>query len=448
MADAAAHRDDDERADMPIATARPRRPLLARSVAAAGVAAVVLGAGVGTSYALTAHAAGGASSPSGAVQELLTAADHSDVLGALSVLDPGERSALEPNLVTLVHQLTRLQVLSPAASLRSMHGVTLHFSGVRTKTTPLTPNLASVALTAGTVTEGSRLAQLPLGRFVRQLAGARLHGASESTNSAATGREGIATVRVGGRWYVSLGYTIAVDSLRSAGRTGAPPPGGIAPVGHASAAGAVRGLLTQASRFDLRRVIADLAPGELGAVQAYAPLFLPRARRALASAAKRVTIQLGTVVVRTRPVPGGVLAQVHLPDLTVHIRPSTTIAFRHGCLVETVAGTSLRNCRGGATSASAALAALPSAVRQALAPLLSIGTRLGHEHLETGILAVDEGGRWYVSPTGTLLHDLDTVLGGFRPSDLTAFARVLTELGRSAGTTTVAAPATHRSASA
>ena len=59
-------------------------------------------------------------------------------------------------------------------------------------------------------------AKLPVGSFVSTLTHGLLSGAKQtSTSNVTTGREAIVTEQVNGTWYVSLGYTIAYDALRS-----------------------------------------------------------------------------------------------------------------------------------------------------------------------------------------------------------------------------------------
>ena len=200
----------------------PRRRLLRRPVLSSAVAVVLIGSGVGTSLAVNTSAAPGADTPADAVQQLFAAADNADVLSALAVVAPGERSAIEPGLTGLVDQLKHLDVLSSSASLSHVDGLSLMFSRVQTSTTFLTSNLAAVSITSGKVNGSVNLAQLPLGSFVRGLAGSALTHTETSSSSAATGRSAIATVEQGGRWYVSLGYTAAVHALRAKGESGAP----------------------------------------------------------------------------------------------------------------------------------------------------------------------------------------------------------------------------------
>ncbi|MCU1491941.1 MAG: hypothetical protein JWM85_3346 [Acidimicrobiaceae bacterium] len=410
----------------PATAGRPRRwrqhPLLT-----VGAAVVLVGAGVGTSVTVGSSSPSGASSPSDAVQQLLTAANHSDVLGALAVLEPGERDAIEPGLTNLVGQLQRLDVLSGSASLSHVSGVSFGFSGVSTTTDYLNSNLAAVTLTSGTDTVHADLSKLPLGSFVLAHAGSQLHGTRTSTSSAKTGRYVIATVQEGGRWYVSLGDTYAVDAVRaSGGGSGAPPAsGGVQPVGAATPEGAVTSLLQSVSSFDLRGLIADLPPDEMGALQAYAPLFLPKGERAFAAEGQRVHITISNLKLSSRSIGDSTLVTIDSMDLKVTAGSSVVFSYSNGCATVTLQGKSIRRC---GRDEAAAKKAVPATLQPVLTEIMPILQRLSKERPALGLMTVQENGRYYVSPIRTLLQDVDATLGAFRPSDLTTFASAFAQI--------------------
>ena len=215
-----------------------RRGVRGRVAVAVAIVVVLVAAGVGTSIALSGSSSntGGASSPGGAVAALLAAADNSDVIGALDTLAPGERAALEPGLQNIVSQLKRLKVLSSAADLNHIAGTSLQFGGIRTRTDYLSSDVAAVSLTSGKVTSSVVPSQLPLGSFVKDLAGAALGGPSKTrTTPVSTTDCGqtaaqmagctsvIGTVKLDGSWYVSIGYSIAIDALKDTFKSEAPP---------------------------------------------------------------------------------------------------------------------------------------------------------------------------------------------------------------------------------
>ena len=384
------------------------------------VALLLVGGGVGAAVALSSSSSG-PSSPSSAVDSLLASANHSDLLGALAVIAPGERNAIEPGLTELVNQLIRLHVLSSNAHLGNVSGISLHFSGVHTKTEMLTSDLAAVRITSGSVTTSVSGKQLPLGSFVDHLASGVLGSyAKTQTSSAKTGRAAIVTEKVNGTWYVSIGNTIAVDELRSSGQNGAPPPVSqeVEAVGSATAEGAVRTLLLDAASFNLRGIIADLPPGEMGALQAYAPLFLGKANTSIERAREAVKLKVTNMALSGTSVAGGTLVHVGALGLSATLR-GVTIGYQGGCVtIATQNGTTIRKCPTKSEMSALskqALSALPS-------PLRRMVLRLGKSHPSSGFLVVNEGGRWFVSPTATLFDDVNGYLGIFEPQDLTAIA--------------------------
>ncbi len=234
-----------------VATPNPKHRL--RIMAAAIAAVLLVGAGAGTAIGLS-GGSGGNETPAAAVNALLTAAQNSDLLGALDAIAPGERAAIEPGLVTFIHQMQRLDVLSAGADPSHVTGLTFRFRGIQTSTEYLEPTIAAVTITHGTMTSGADIASLPLGSFVTGLTGSLAGKPSSShAGSASTGRSSIATVDDDGSWYVSLGYTIAVDALRSGGGTGAPPSPSLAvqPTGATTPEGAVSDFLDSLSALNL-----------------------------------------------------------------------------------------------------------------------------------------------------------------------------------------------------
>jgi len=399
----------------PTATASPGRRR-ARALVAIALVVALAGTGIGVSFALSGDTSGGSASPAGAVGELLTAADHSDLLGALDALVPGERDAIEPGLVGLVDQLKRLHVLSASADPADVAGLSFHFANVTTRTQYLSPALAEVSITGGHVSTAYDLAKLPLGSFVTGIAGAALHRSQSSTQRANTGQSGIVAVKQNGSWYVSLGYTEAVDSLRAGGHHDVlPPAGGITPAGGSTPDAAVASFVRSAASFDLRGLIADLAPDEMAALQAYAPLFLDRADASTARARAAASIQVNELGLSSQPLGDATLVRIDSLGMVLNVKSiRLTMTFADRCVTVALPGKITHECATGSERAKE-LALLP-------APLRPILERLSGVHPDTGIVTVEVGGQWYVSPTRTLLQDVDAELGAFRPQDLATIA--------------------------
>lgn len=399
-----------------------RRSRLRRGLALV-VAVALVGGGAGAAFALSSPSSG-AANPAAAVGDLLGAANHSDLLGALDAIAPGERQAIEPGLTGLVRQLERLGVLSSGTNLADISGFGLHFSKIAMTTQSLSSDLAAVTITSGAVTESVDPSKLPAGAFLSSLAGGSLRGGERSqTTSLRSGPSGaIVTEKVGGGWYVSLAYTIVVDALRAKGGSGAPPSvgGAITPSGGGSADDAVRAFIDDSAAFNLSGLIADFAPGEMGAVQTYARDLIGRAIAPLAKAEAEFHLKVTSVRFSDSNVSGGTLVKVSDVGLSASVR-GTTIAIRGGCVVVTTPSTTTRRCPSAASRSAEdqrLLGVLPASLR-------SLGTRLLTTHPAIGIVAVNENGAWFVSPTATLLDDVDAYLSILRPQDLQAIVNLV-----------------------
>lgn len=397
------------------ADAKPRT--ISRRLAAIIVAIALVGGGTGAAIALS-SVSSGAQDPASAVDNLLSAADHSDALGVLDAIAPGERQAIEPGFSDLVNQLERLGVLSQGTNLSDIAGLTLHFSKVALTTRTLTPDLVAVSITGGTVTETVDPAKFPIGTFVDQFAPSVIRGAVRSeTAPVRTGSSAIVTEDVNGSWHVSLGYTIVYDALRAKGESGIPQDlaGEIHPTGAASADDAVRAFIDNSAAFNLSGLIGDLAPGEMGALQTYAPEILGRAESALGNEQSKIHLKVTGMNLSDSAVNGGTLVKVSDLGLSASIG-AITITIKNGCVSETTVAGTTSHCPSPASKSAEArrvLAVLPSSLRP-------LATRLLTTHPAIGIVALDEGGGWYLSPVATALDDIDAYLSILQPQDLVA----------------------------
>ena len=118
------------------------------------------------------------------------------------------------------------------------------------------------------------------------------------------------------------------------------------------------------------------------------------------------------------PVSGGTLVKVKDLGLSASVR-GFTIGIKGGCVsVTTPAGTNQSICPT-ATSKSREEQRLLSVLPPSLRPLTS---RLFTMRPAIGIVAVNQDGAWFVSPTATVLYDLDASLSILQPQDLQTIA--------------------------
>jgi hypothetical protein len=388
-------------------------------------AVVLVGAGTGASLVLAgATGDSGASSPAAAVQQMIAALNKSDVIGVLDNLAPGERNALEPGLRDIFGQLKRMGVLSSAADLDDITGLHVSEQGMAASTDQLTPDLAAVTVSGGTNSEAVDPGQLPLGSYFQGLVDKAMNGRAVSTSGPNNGKATLGTVKVDGGWFVSLGYSIAINALRSSGQSGAPPTTGqLQPVGASSPQGAVQALFGSVSQLDLTGLLEDLDPQELAAVDAYAPDWLPSAQRALDKLQGQVSISFGNLAFSTQAVDSGTLVKVD-NSLTLSVKAhGVDVEYANGCYTISGNGSHEHECiSSGGQYEAKLLDLLPQAVQP-------IFKRLATMRPDTGFATVQENGKWFVSPTRTYLGAISAELSEFQPGDIQAIIQNASGIG-------------------
>lgn len=259
---------------------RPSRPRLLPA------AAVALGVVLLVSTLVVAFVAAntndGARTPEGAVQALFQAITERDVIGVVEVLPPGERHAIGESLPTLAEQLQRLGFVADV-SLEDVGG-SVSVEGLTLSTREFSGEVVRVDVTGGVLRASWARGNEPitdLGRSLLNKLGLDVAGPGEEVSVDFADRPlHLMTVKEAGGWHVSLYFTIA-ESLRR--DTDAPEPWwgrGPAAIGADTADAAVRDLFKAASDPDPGRAQSIAYPDEMRALYDYAPLFLPETRRA------------------------------------------------------------------------------------------------------------------------------------------------------------------------
>ncbi len=258
------------------------QPTPKRRIAGIGALVVALGGGFAlTTIAATGGHDGGASTPEAAVEAFVDALEDRDVLGALDLLDPAESDALVDVVRRSADEAVRVGLLSDDADLSDVAGASLGVEGLVLTTELIATDLAVVHLSEGVVDVRFDMAALPFGDELRSrtaeggVIGEPTDLAEEDLN--------IATVRRSGRWYVSVGFSIAEAARRGAG-VEYPVEAAAAPEGFGSPVAAATAFWERLAGFDIRGAVAMAAPGEGDALARYASLWLPSAERALADA--------------------------------------------------------------------------------------------------------------------------------------------------------------------
>jgi len=403
---------EPEVALLPLAHRRRGRVFLTIAAAVA-----LVGAGTGTSLALSSHSAAGASTPAGAVSNLFTALGNSDVIGMLDAVVPGERDAIEPGLQDIFDQLKRLGILSAGADLGDLTGLSAQYKGFTTGTDQLSAGVAAVTLTGGAVTGSVDPSQVPLASYFKDLLGAALGGKPQTGTSSSTSPLVLGTEEVGGSWYVSLGYTIAINALKDGGRSEALPAAvaALQARGASTPQGAVQDLFNDVSNLDLEGLLADLPPDEMTALDAYAPDWLPKAQSVIGSVKGDVSIAFGNLTFTTQSLNDGTLVQIG-KGMTIDVSArGVQVNYANGCFTATYQGQTTHECRSQESQANdKILQVLPPAVQ-------SIVGRISSATPDLGFVTVEENGSWFVSPVRTVLQEISASLALFQPSDIQTF---------------------------
>lgn len=393
------------------------------SKAVRGLVVTIVLALLAAGFALiTMSGGGGADTPSAAVEQLAAAVGSEDTLAALQVLAPAERDALGASLNSLVTELRRLGVITDGASMRSVSGLDLDVKGLRLEELPVTDGITSVRIAAGSLVSKINGEQLPVGPVLRTLLDNSATGMTEEagTDGSFVLRGGsteaspfefpkggtaplgpdliLTTVERGGRWYVSIGYSIAEAARRDAN---APIPrlaDRVGAKGSDSPEAAVRALLDAGAALDPRRAIEVVAPDEAAALHDYAPLFLPQSEVAIALARSK-----------------GLSASIQQLELSTQRRGDAAIV-----TVERLQAKGSYDGKGGTVDYDGKCVVMKSDSDEPISSCdpdsLIPGPRGGPPNVTFS--AVQEGGLWYVSPLRTWLDGMVTSLRKVDRADL------------------------------
>jgi hypothetical protein len=273
-----------------------------RRAAGIGATIAVIAGGVGISTLAFQGASnpGGADSPEEAVQAFTEALEREDVLGMIDVALPEEVSALRSVFEDATNEVERVGILDESFSLAGVQGVDVAVPGLTLTTENLDTDLAVVTATGGTLDAAFDPASFPLGAIVREVLGDELSASTTSQPLSGTDPPVmLATVARDGRWYVSLGFTVAEYARLAAGAE-FPSPVAIERVGSESPEAATLAFYERLAALDLEGAIAMMAPGEGDALLRYSPLFVPDAQAAIERArAEGLTVSISGLDLQT-----------------------------------------------------------------------------------------------------------------------------------------------------
>lgn len=270
-----------------------------RWVAVVVALALVAGGTYATAQLLSDDA--GAGSPEEAGEQLLAAVTRSDLLGIIELLPPSERQVLGDIATELSDQADRLGLVDETFRLDGFPGLDIEVEDPEFEVVELGDGLARVSLVDGqaSVEVDGELVAGSLGEVVEEIAEANdaeveVEDSEGSTDIGEIVDEAVddadldggevlnpftvAVVEQDGRWFPSLGFTIAELIRMDMDQFGDGPPApdlddGVEPDGADSPEEALQALLEAALDGDGEAALAVLDPGDAGSVQVYADVF-------------------------------------------------------------------------------------------------------------------------------------------------------------------------------
>ena len=400
-------------------TSSPRRgrgKIIAAAVAVVAVGAAAVFA-VNQGVLDDDSAPAGSASPEELGERTLEAFRNTDALGAAELLLPGERRAISDPAFDMIDELERLEVLSDV-NLEDVNGVdvTLENEDVEVAETNV-DDIVHLNITADATVEVNA-DELPTGPVLDDVD-------TESSTTQEPFDLQLVGVQEDGEWYLSLFYFAAEQARQSTfdSETGDVPAipeasQAVAPIGADSPEGAIDNMLAALEATDLKAAIAGIDPGEAGALQRYAPLFLDDAQTEFEEQAVSITVTEKDLRVEG----DGDQRQVFVEDFAMKIEvegDTAYLQYSDGCFSVEANGETDEVCVSGDEISTELDNALndfedPEAIRE----LIDSVTTAFADFEVPGIVVSEVDGEWYVSPIGTFDEAVLSVLEALDADEL------------------------------
>ena len=229
----------------------------------------------------------GAASPTEVGEKLVKAIEESDILGVIDIMDPGERDLLKEIFLDGAKELDRLGVIKKSAQSQSKL-FQYQIQNLQLQEEYISDDICNVTI-SGTVS-GSLNSQTDLGDVFRdsstfeniQTIQDLIYELTDiSSTSVQENFDDLTftTIKHDGRWYASIGFTIAEQIRMEYGKS--LNSTGLTLSGKDSPEEAVDSLFRAIEVFDVRGVLQELDPREFAPAQRYADLFVPSLQRNL-----------------------------------------------------------------------------------------------------------------------------------------------------------------------
>jgi hypothetical protein len=383
-------------------------------------AVVVVALGVGATIFVLNRSSGdqaGQDNPTQAATNLVNSLSQGDVLGVLESLTPAESALLVDFNAKTTQRLKELKVYKEDADPNKLHGAAVEATDLKYDekgAEKVNDHLTITKLVGGTVSFHANADELPLTEEFMDAAfpdGVAGDATDEKVNIADVVEESgepirIATVKVDGKWYPSLFYSVADYALIDAGKDWPSDP--IGNNGADSPDAAVKEMVQASVNADLERVIELLPPDEMGALHDAGPVLVEEAGSP--SPAPVEVTKLHTE--STDAESGG--KRVMLKEVEITSDGQTYRVTKDGdCYTAEAEGDTQQLCAEDVAKEIGGTD-MPADVQQAMANLASGMLK------NTGVVATEFDGKWYVSPLRTYSELGLTALSDLTPEDVLA----------------------------
>ena len=317
-------------------------------------------------------------------------------------------------LIDLVDNLKRLGVADDTANLQKVGALDISFENVEVKPTPTNvDDVSDIRITAkGTVAlDGKKIPIGPL--LIDEAFGGTRPGVNSQTQSTDLDWH-LATVKHGGRWYLSAFYSIAENARKGVGDVPETP---IVAHGADTPEGAVQAIFNAVDDLDLQALIATLNPNEAEALQRYAPLFIDKAQ----SSVDKLKVNIGFSDTKFTVAGSGDRRTVSIDGFKMHFSKGSqdvTVELKGGCTVMTVGDTTTDSCASG-NSIDSMVKALGLDDNNDVQSLIKTVRDAFKDMKPVGVTVQNVGGKWFVSPVGTGADAILAVMAALDKGELT-----------------------------
>jgi hypothetical protein len=389
----------------------------------------------------------GADSPEAAMQKFFDGLSSEDLVAAVDAFLPGEADPVINYAGGIGSELKRLEILTDGVNPQAISGLNMEFTDLEFRTEQVASGFVRVYVVDGDAFLDIDQAELPLGNLILDNlpAEARDQLASDlppESDSMAGGDFYLMAVEEDGSWYLSLWYTV-MDAIFSETGYGTPDFGaGVQAAGADSPEAAVEAAFREVLALDLEGLIGMLPPTEMRALYDYMPLLFDDYNETVGAVASFVTIDLESLGTSVSDAGNGA-KRVQIDTFAIafssfFFEVDGAISFDGACFDVTI------NDAGGALSEFGA--AIPENINSCDPEIAgALGGGLTGTEMpdflgdlgaaETGLVAVQEDGRWFVSPTETLGDSLLQGLKIWDKATLQEYIDWLIEVGSEANAT-------------